>query len=105
MLYPLVLTVTVISYIDTHLQATHLPPWLLAIGAANMVIGNLSMITVSAVATWRRHGWRTAAFALLSPVYWLLHSAAAWRAAWQALASPHHWEKTPHGLTEDETDD
>jgi cellulose synthase/poly-beta-1,6-N-acetylglucosamine synthase-like glycosyltransferase len=105
MLYPLVLTVTVISYIDTHLQATHLPPWLLAVGAANMVIGNLSMITVSAVATWRRHGWRTAAFALLSPVYWLLHSAAAWRAAWQALASPHHWEKTPHGLTEDETDD
>jgi cellulose synthase/poly-beta-1,6-N-acetylglucosamine synthase-like glycosyltransferase len=30
------------------------------------------------------------------PVYWLMLSAAAWRAAWQLFWKPHLWEKTPH---------
>jgi hypothetical protein len=25
-------------------------------------------------------------------------SAAAWRALWQLVRAPYHWEKTPHGL-------
>ena len=101
MLYPLVLSLTVISYVDVHPISLRLPQWLLLTGLANMLVGNLSMIIVSGIATWRRHGWRTAAFAVLSPVYWLLHSVAAWRAAWQTLFNPHRWEKTPHGLHED----
>ncbi|WP_052025839.1 glycosyltransferase [Phyllobacterium sp. YR531] len=30
------------------------------------------------------------------PLYWLLISAAAWRALWQLYAAPFLWEKTPH---------
>lgn len=30
------------------------------------------------------------------PLYWLMLSAAAWRAVWQLFWRPHLWEKTPH---------
>lgn len=33
---------------------------------------------------------------LTLPFYWLLLSAAAWRAIYQLIIKPHHWEKTPH---------
>ena len=41
-----------------------------------------------------RHGW----VLLLLPLHWLLLSVAAWRALWQLLFNPFHWEKTAHGL-------
>jgi len=34
----------------------------------------------------------------LIPLYWLLLSTAAWRAAYQLFCAPHTWEKTEHGL-------
>ena len=33
------------------------------------------------------------------PIYWLLISAAAYRAVYQLVKAPHYWEKTEHGLT------
>ncbi|MEJ2116979.1 MAG: glycosyltransferase [Alphaproteobacteria bacterium] len=33
------------------------------------------------------------------PVYWLFISAAAYRAVYQFITAPFHWEKTEHGLT------
>jgi cellulose synthase/poly-beta-1,6-N-acetylglucosamine synthase-like glycosyltransferase len=33
---------------------------------------------------------------LLLPVYWLMASAASYRALLQLLVRPYHWEKTPH---------
>jgi glycosyltransferase XagB len=36
---------------------------------------------------------------LFLPVYWLLVSAAAYRAVYQLIKAPHYWEKTEHGLT------
>lgn len=35
---------------------------------------------------------------LLTPVHWLLLSVAAWRALYQLIVAPYHWEKTAHGL-------
>lgn len=37
------------------------------------------------------------------PVYWLLISLAGFRAVYQLVFSPHHWEKTPHGEAERRT--
>lgn len=96
--YPLVLGFTVVTYIGYQFVGLVLPGWLLVGGTLSMLFGNAMMISVSGIVTWRRHGWRVAIFALLNPVYWILHSVAAWRAAWQMLSSPHNWEKTPHGL-------
>ena len=39
-----------------------------------------------------------AAHALLMPVYWLLMSAATYRAVYDLVVRPHHWHKTEHGL-------
>ncbi|WP_204162022.1 MULTISPECIES: hypothetical protein [unclassified Rathayibacter] len=76
-----------------------IPEWLIVAGTTNMLFSNALMIVVSGIAAWKRYNWRVAAFAVLNPVYWVLHSISAWRAAWQIVFSPHKWEKTPHGLT------
>jgi cellulose synthase/poly-beta-1,6-N-acetylglucosamine synthase-like glycosyltransferase len=47
----------------------------------------------------RRRGLLSSAWVLLFiPIYWLLLSAAAWRAVWHLLTAPHQWEKTAHGV-------
>ena len=33
------------------------------------------------------------------PLYWLLVSAAAYRAVWQLIRNPFYWEKTEHGVS------
>lgn len=35
---------------------------------------------------------------VFTPVYWIMLSIAAWRALYQLIRDPHHWEKTEHGL-------
>ncbi|GAB2814579.1 glycosyltransferase [Alpinimonas psychrophila] len=104
MLYPLVLGFTVITYIGVRFIGLDLPEWLLVTGMINMLFSNSLMIILSGLAAYKRYNWRIAMFALLNPVYWILHSIAAWRAFWQIVFSPHHWEKTPHGLTEEYED-
>ena len=70
--------------------------WLIAL--INLVIGNGVMIALNLLAAMRGHGWRSAPFAILNPLYWVLHSIAAWRALVQLIRNPFYWEKTPHGL-------
>ena len=36
---------------------------------------------------------------ILLPVYWLLHTLAAGRAAVELITAPKHWAKTTHGVT------
>ncbi len=38
-------------------------------------------------------------YALLSPLYWILMSVAAYMALFQLISKPFYWEKTFHGLT------
>jgi glycosyltransferase XagB len=37
-------------------------------------------------------------YAILTPIYWVLMSMAAVKAAWQLITKPFYWEKTTHGL-------
>lgn len=104
MFYPLVLGFTAITYIGAQFIGLEIPSWLLEVGVANMVVSNGLMIVLSGIAAWRRYNWRIGVFAVLNPVYWLLHAAAAWRAAYQVAVDPHRWEKTPHGLSEEYDD-
>jgi glycosyltransferase XagB len=64
----------------------------------SMVVGNLGMIALNALAVVRRRMFHLLPFALLAPFYWMLHSIAAWRALDQLVRRPFVWEKTPHGL-------
>jgi glycosyltransferase XagB len=43
---------------------------------------------------------RKTALVFTYPLYWLLISAAAYRALWQLLRDPFRWEKTPHGAAD-----
>jgi hypothetical protein len=38
--------------------------------------------------------------ALLTPVYWVMMSIAAYKALLQVIFTPTYWEKTRHGLTQ-----
>lgn len=70
--------------------------WLIAL--INLAAGNGVMILLNLIAAARGHSWRSAPYALLNPLYWVLHSIAAWRALIQLVRNPFYWEKTPHGL-------
>jgi glycosyltransferase XagB len=64
----------------------------------SLVLGHGVAATIGAVGL-RRMGQRpTAATIATLPLYWLLVSAAAWRALYQLVSAPHRWEKTEHRL-------
>jgi cellulose synthase/poly-beta-1,6-N-acetylglucosamine synthase-like glycosyltransferase len=44
--------------------------------------------------------YRLVKYSLMSPVYWILMSVAAYKALIQLIVKPFYWEKTNHGLTE-----
>jgi cellulose synthase/poly-beta-1,6-N-acetylglucosamine synthase-like glycosyltransferase len=66
---------------------------------ANLVVGNVLMIGVSGAAALGRRNLALIPFMVLLPLYWVLHSIAAWRALYQLITAPSYWEKTPHGLS------
>jgi cellulose synthase/poly-beta-1,6-N-acetylglucosamine synthase-like glycosyltransferase len=41
-------------------------------------------------------------YALFTPIYWVLMSIAGIKALWQLIVNPFHWEKTDHGLVEED---
>ena len=74
--------------------------WLIAL--VDLIAGNVIMIALNMIAAVRDRGWRWAPFAVLNPLYWVLHSWASWRALIQLVRNPFYWEKTPHGLDDAE---
>ncbi|MCO5160469.1 MAG: glycosyltransferase [Mesorhizobium sp.] len=70
--------------------------FLFALDGFNLVLGYGAFLLLGWRASppkQRRGFWK---LALFTPVYWMMMSAAAWRAAFHLYARPHHWEKTPH---------
>ncbi|WP_064972350.1 glycosyltransferase [Modestobacter caceresii] len=76
-----------------------LPEWLVQVSLANLLFGNGVIIYLSLLAGFKRRTYGLVPFALLSPLYWLLHSIASYKALWQLLVNPFYWEKTNHGLS------
>jgi glycosyltransferase XagB len=72
------------------------PFWLIA--WFDLLTGYLASMTLGLLAV-RRRGYRDLLTQIpLMPFYWLLISAAAYRALWQFMTAPFAWEKTEHGL-------
>ena len=93
-----VLTVFTI-FIPTEWLSPFFPVWLLWITLVNFIIGNSAMVYLSMMGPYKRGTFDLILWSLLNPVYWILHSAASYKALWQLLFKPHYWEKTEHGLT------
>ena len=65
----------------------------------SMLFYGVALHLLFAVATVRSRAWPKMGWAIASfPFYWLLHSAASFRALSQLITRPHYWEKTEHGL-------
>lgn len=75
------------------------PHWVLYVGTINLVLGNSIMVYVAMLGAFKRERYRLVIWALTNPVYWVLHSIAAYKALWQLVFRPHYWEKTTHGLS------
>jgi hypothetical protein len=75
------------------------PVWLLWTCLINFIIGNSVMVYVSMMGPYKRGTFNLSLWALLNPIYWILHSIASYKALWQLITKPHYWEKTEHGLT------
>ena len=76
-----------------------LPDWVHVVSLVNLAAGNGAVVYFHLLAVFARGTYRLAPFALLAPLYWVLHSIAAYKALWQLVAKPFYWEKTTHGLS------
>lgn len=86
-------------FAETNIIDPIFPPWILYISIINLLVGNGMLIFMNIIAVWRRELYNLTPWALLNPVYWILHSIAAWKAQWQIIRKPFYWEKTPHGIS------
>jgi hypothetical protein len=75
------------------------PPWLLVLSITNLVVGNLMAIYACVLAVFRRGRHALSPYALLNPIYWVMHAIAAYKGLWQLIVNPFYWEKTDHGLS------
>jgi cellulose synthase/poly-beta-1,6-N-acetylglucosamine synthase-like glycosyltransferase len=74
------------------------PGPVLYMSAVSLFAGNFVFVYAGLAGCLRRDYYQGVKYALLSPLYWLLMSVAAWKAIFQLLSRPHYWEKTRHGL-------
>jgi len=75
------------------LGGTHL------LSGCGLLFGNVLFAYLAMLGPHRRGWLDLSPYALTVPIYWLLISAAGYRAVWQLVRNPWHWEKTPHGVT------
>lgn len=79
--------------------ATALPAVVFWLCILNFLIGNGLMVYLNMMGPYKRGTFWLVGWALLNPVYWLLHSIASYKALWQLITKPHYWQKTEHGLS------
>lgn len=75
------------------------PGWVLYISLFNLSISNALGLYLNMIAVFRRRYYDFVLYALLNPIYWQLHSIAAYMALWQLFVKPFYWEKTIHGIS------
>ncbi len=85
----------------TELVRPLFPPEVYYIALINLTLGNFLAIYLNLLPIFKRKLYTLLPYAFLNPVYWILHSIAAYKALWQLFTKPFYWEKTQHGLSKD----
>lgn len=75
------------------------PSYLEFICMCNLVAGNISYLSIYVAACVKLKKYRYTPYALLMPLYWVLHSIASWRGLIQLIRNPFYWDKTSHGVS------
>ncbi|MBK0380376.1 glycosyltransferase [Mucilaginibacter segetis] len=78
---------------------TLFPDWVLFMAIFNLMVGNILMIYINMIAVFKRRYYELILFAIANPIYWLMHSVAAYKGLYQLIVKPFYWEKTNHGLS------
>ncbi len=76
-----------------------IPPVLFYLMGFDLMAANVIVIATAMLGVVRGKNNHLIPMALLSPVYLLLQSLAAYKGLWQLMMKPFYWEKTIHGLT------
>lgn len=90
---------------------TLFPGLLYYIATIQLVVGNFIFIYMNLIGTYyvirdcalkkrQPFSYSLIRYGLLTPIYWILMSVAAYKALFQLFAKPYYWEKTHHGLTD-----
>ncbi len=100
MLNPIFWALTIIWWVfHPHLLQTIIPSFTYYIGQICWLAGNC-FVLYSWLLSTRNPKERLWLAAILSPFYWVLMSIAATKAIGQLVTAPSYWEKTVHGLDE-----
>lgn len=75
------------------------PPAVLWICLLNYIVGNSLMVYLNMMGPYKRGAFWLVGWAILNPLYWMLHSLASYKALWQLITKPHYWQKTEHGMS------
>jgi cellulose synthase/poly-beta-1,6-N-acetylglucosamine synthase-like glycosyltransferase len=102
---PLYVVTLFTVFIPAQVLGQFFPVWLLWICLINFIIGNSVMVYLSMMGPYKRGTFELILWALLNPIYWILHSIASYKGLWQLITKPHYWEKTEHGLTAHTSDE
>jgi hypothetical protein len=100
LVYPLLLSIF-IAYVvfDLSTIRTLFPDWVLFMSIFNLMVGNILMIYVNMMAVFKRRFYELILFAIANPVYWLMHSVAAYMGLYELIVKPFYWQKTNHGIS------
>lgn len=98
------------------------PPWveslfpgaLYYVAVSQLIVGNFMFVYMNMVGTYfvirdcalKKHqpfSYGMIRYALLTPLYWVLMSVAAYKALFQLISKPFYWEKTVHGLSSEDS--
>jgi len=77
------------------------PPFVLYLALFNLSMGNFFAIYLSMLAVFKRRYFCLLPYALLTPLYWILHSVAAYKALYELFVKPFYWQKTEHGISKE----
>ena len=78
--------------------ASIFPAPVLYAGTVGLFVGNAACVLSAVSGCYARRNYEDVKWALLAPAYWLLMSIASYKALFQLVSKPWHWEKTDHGF-------
>jgi len=100
LVYPFLLGIFICYLVfDLSNIRTLFPDWVLFMSIFNLMVGNILMIYINMIAVFKRRYYELILFSIANPVYWLMHSIAAFKGLYQLIVKPFYWEKTNHGLS------
>lgn len=78
------------------LEGLYIAP-ILYLGTVTLFLGNFLYFYYFMMGISRREQWSIIPFTFLTPLYWVMISAAAINALIELIVKPFHWNKTTHG--------